>query len=151
VGAVYHALVTLQVHAPGGSIIERGDLGTCDIQGWKPDQQPNINAIQQAAKGCVTDGLKRCLRTFGAFFGNSLYDDDAPGQPHATQAQQPATAETAPAREPDADNGETMACPACGEPMALRKGVKDGNEWRGWFCAAKCGQKPTFLKSGAAR
>jgi len=140
VGAVYHALVTLQVHAPGGSIIERGDLGTCDIQGWKPDVQPNINAVQQAAKGCVTDGLKRCLRTFGAFFGNHLYSDDEPAQAQPTRA-----ATTVATREPDVDNGETMACPACGAPMALRKGVKDGNEWRGWFCSKRCGAKPVFV------
>jgi hypothetical protein len=157
VGAVYHALVTLQVHTPSGQIIERGDLGTCDIQGWKPDQQPNINAVQQAAKGSVTDGLKRCLRTFGAFFGNDLYRDDEPVHAPARPAAAPASADgtwestASPEREPNPEQGETKACPACGAPMVFRAGVKDGKEWKAWFCGAKCGQKPQFLPTGGNR
>lgn len=169
VGAVYHALVTLQVHTPSGQIVERGDLGTCDIQGWRPGQEPNINAVQQAAKGSVTDGLKRCLRTFGAFFGNDLYrDDDAPTH-HAPS--EPARAASAPARQaappsamsvrpgpdgtwdalgPDEAEDEDSAardCPTCGAPMAYREGTsKAGKAYAGYFCSDRsCAQKPIWL------
>lgn len=33
---------------------------------------------ETAIKGAVTDAMKRALRTFGAQFGNSLYDKDGP-------------------------------------------------------------------------
>lgn len=35
-------------------------------------------AQETAIKGAVTDALKRALRSFGAQFGNSLYDKDGP-------------------------------------------------------------------------
>ena len=57
-----------------------------------------------------------------------------------------------PAREPDADNGETQPCPTCGAPMVLRSGEKNGRAWRGWFCSDRsCLQKPVFLSDGARR
>lgn len=167
VGAVYHALVTLQVHTPTGQIVERGDLGTCDIQGWREGQQPNINAVQQAAKGSVSDGLKRCLRTFGAFFGNDLYrDDDAPAHhPAQRPAAQPASQRPAPAAAnhvdvrpgpdgtwdslaPDApeQSGEGE-CPTCGKPMVYKEGTnKAGKPWAGYFCSDReCAQKPIWV------
>lgn len=169
VGAVYHALVTLQVHTPGGQIVERGDLGTCDIQGWKPGQEPNINAVQQAAKGSVTDGLKRCLRTFGAFFGNDLYkDDDAPTH-HA--ASGPARTVAPPRPAPVAVNPMDVApgpdgtwdslgpdepqetgegeCPTCGNAMVYKEGTsKAGKAWAGYFCSDRnCKQTPMWVSA----
>lgn len=36
------------------------------------------SAIELASKEAVTDAIKRCLRSFGNKFGNSLYEKDAP-------------------------------------------------------------------------
>lgn len=61
------AVVTVSV---GGVI--RQDVGTDTIaSNSKPD------AFAMAYKTCVTDALKRALRSFGDQFGNSLYDKDA--------------------------------------------------------------------------
>ena len=38
---------------------------------------------ETAAKGAVTDGLKRALRSFGARFGNDLYGDQPPANANA--------------------------------------------------------------------
>lgn len=57
-----------------------------------------------------------------------------------------------PAREPDADNGETQPCPTCGSPMVLRSGEKNGRQWHGWFCSDRsCAQKPVFLADRGTR
>lgn len=40
-------------------------------------QSTIVESHEQAEKGAVTDALKRCLRTFGAQFGNDLYGADS--------------------------------------------------------------------------
>lgn len=47
------------------------------IEAWERQnaQRTIIDAHEVARKGAVTDALKRCLRSFGAQFGNSLYGD----------------------------------------------------------------------------
>jgi hypothetical protein len=167
VGAVYHALVTLQVHTPSGQIVERGDLGTCDVQGWRPGQEPNINAVQQAAKGSVTDGLKRCLRTFGPFFGLDLYDEDGPAQhpaprtPAQPAAQRPASAVSPMDVRPGADGTwDSLApdapqqtgegeCPTCGAAMVYKEGTsKAGKAYAGYFCSDRnCKQPPIWAEA----
>ena len=53
---------------------------------------------ETAAKGAVTDGLKRALRSFGDRFGNGLYGDQPPansrgnGRPRAQRSQEPGDA-----------------------------------------------------------
>lgn len=42
---------------------------------------------EQAEKGSVTDGLKRCLRAYGEQFGNGLYDKDGSSVRMATSEQ----------------------------------------------------------------
>jgi len=64
---LYQAVVRVMV---GGSI--RSDVGHGISAGDSSEAQ------ETAIKGAVTDGLKRALRSFGAQFGNSLYDKDGP-------------------------------------------------------------------------
>jgi recombination DNA repair RAD52 pathway protein len=58
---------------------KRGKDGdkTTPIEAWERQnaQRVIIDAHEVARKGSVTDAMKRCLRTFGAQFGNSLYGD----------------------------------------------------------------------------
>ena len=57
-----------------------------------------------------------------------------------------------PERGPNPEQGETKACPACGAPMVFKTGVKDGREWKAWFCSDRsCAQKPQFLPTGGNR
>ena len=66
--------------------------------------------------------------------------------------QEPASMPKAVARQPDPEQGETIACPTCASPMIFRTGVKDGREWKGWFCSDRsCAQKPQFISDGGAR
>ncbi len=52
----------------------------------------NAEGHKTAAKGAVTDGLKRALRSFGDRFGNGLYGDQPPAnsRPRAQRAEAPA-------------------------------------------------------------
>lgn len=61
--------------------VTRIDIGTNVTSGDTPE------AHDTAIKGAATDGLKRALRTFGAQFGNDLYDKTA-GQSAPSQGQQ---------------------------------------------------------------
>lgn len=65
--AVYQAVVGIHV----GSAY-REDIGHGISAGDSPE------AHETAQKGAVTDAMKRAFRTFGAQFGNSLYDKDGP-------------------------------------------------------------------------
>lgn len=65
--AVYQAVVGVHV----GSAY-REDIGHGIAAGDSPE------AHETAMKGAVTDAMKRAFRTFGAQFGNSLYDKDGP-------------------------------------------------------------------------
>jgi hypothetical protein len=51
-----------------------------------------------------------------------------------------------PARGPDPEQGQAKACQNCDQPMIFLAGVKDGKEWKAWFCSAKCGAKPLWVK-----
>ena len=57
----------------------RGGAPGTDV-GFQPVSDETAEGHETAFKGCVTDGLKRALRTFGPQFGNALYGDVA-GQP----------------------------------------------------------------------
>jgi hypothetical protein len=80
--AQFWAVVTLRVGDAW-----RQDVGTAEVQNTKRvDRQTgeaivrnnvrDVNARSTARKGAITDGLKRCARSFGEQFGNSLYDQD---------------------------------------------------------------------------
>ena len=60
---------------------------------------------ETAAKGAVTDGLKRALRSFGDRFGNGLYGDQpaASGRP---RAQAPATPTATPTANANGNSGQ---------------------------------------------
>lgn len=51
--------------------VRHQDIGIAEVQGR---DELKVNAVDMAMKGCVTDAMKRCLRAFGAQFGNELYD-----------------------------------------------------------------------------
>ena len=51
--------------------VTRQDIGFCDSRDSSP-----AAAHDMAAKGAISDGLKRALRTFGNQFGNCLYDKE---------------------------------------------------------------------------
>ena len=57
-----------------------------------------------AYKGCVTDGMKRCMRIMGPQFGNSLYEKDStpPKQP-ASQPPHPMASGPPPPQQPPDD------------------------------------------------
>ncbi len=61
-----------------------GALPRTDI-GVHPVTEDTADGHDTAIKGCVTDGMKRALRTFGVRFGNGLYGDqsqaNAPANP----------------------------------------------------------------------
>lgn len=96
VGVMYEATIELTVRGCVAPIVE---VGTQPVASWnvvdvalsrrkKDDKEREleqweivnarrtiVDAHEMAKKGAVTDGLKRCLRTFGSQFGNSLYGD----------------------------------------------------------------------------
>lgn len=65
--AVYQAIVEVTVGQAS-----RGDVGIGVSAGESSEAQDT------AVKGAVTDAMKRAFRSFGAQFGNSLYDKDGP-------------------------------------------------------------------------
>jgi predicted RNA-binding Zn-ribbon protein involved in translation (DUF1610 family) len=99
------------------------------------------DAVETGIKGAVSDAVKRCLRTFGAAFGNSLYAKSTPAPVQQQQQRQvnQSTGEIT-------DDGEDRPCPNCDQPMVLRSGTtRDGRPYSAWFCSAKCGAKPIWL------
>lgn len=96
VGVMYEATIELTVRGCVAPIVE---VGTQPVASWnvvdvalsrrkKDDKEREleqweivnarrtiVDAHEMAKKGGVTDGLKRCLRTFGTQFGNALYGD----------------------------------------------------------------------------
>ena len=68
-----------------------GALTRTDI-GFHPVTDDTAEGHETAAKGAVTDGLKRALRSFGDRFGNGLYGDQPQGntRPRAQRAEAPA-------------------------------------------------------------
>lgn len=81
--------------------VSRVDVGTSTARSDAAD------AHETAIKGAATDGLKRALRTFGAQFGNDLYDtgagQSAPQAAPSRPAQRPQERATA---APPANGGE---------------------------------------------
>lgn len=76
--------------------VTRTDIGTGRAA------SDTAEAHETAIKGAATDGLKRALRTFGAQFGNDLYDKTA-GQSAPPQGQQrPQETRSAPEHSRDA-------------------------------------------------
>ena len=67
----------------------------------------NAEGHETAAKGAVTDGLKRALRSFGDRFGNGLYGNQPPasGRARAQRAQAPADAPKGDANSGQGGNG----------------------------------------------
>lgn len=142
----FTATVRLTVYTPGGRVLVREDVGTSDIA-VSTNQQTgersyNADNLQTAIKGAVTDGLKRCLRTFGGRFGNSLYGAD--GQQAAVGA---GSQEGRPAQQSRGQSGPPKRqCPNCGGGMTYREGqTRDGRDYRAYFCDAKCGAKPIWI------
>lgn len=70
---VYSAIV--EVAALG---VTRTDIGTNPLQGGQSG--PQASHHEMSMKGAVSDALKRALRTFGAQFGNDLYEKDTPAR-----------------------------------------------------------------------
>jgi DNA recombination protein Rad52 len=64
---LYQAIVVVTV---GNAV--RSDVGLSAAANGTPDSRDT------AIKGAVTDAMKRAFRSFGAQFGNSLYDKDGP-------------------------------------------------------------------------
>ena len=62
----YEALVEVTVQG-----VVRQDVG---LDSFDDPPHAVLAGIDKARKGCVTDGLKRCFRTFGMGFGLALYD-----------------------------------------------------------------------------
>ena len=56
--------------------VTREDIGTNDISYRRSDGSASPDAFETSAKGAVSDCLKRCFRTFGNQFGNSLKDKE---------------------------------------------------------------------------
>jgi recombination DNA repair RAD52 pathway protein len=66
------------------------DIGDCEANGT------TAPALSMARKGAVSDGVKRCLRVYGAAFGLELYEKELkpaqaqPAKPAANKPDQPA-------------------------------------------------------------
>lgn len=147
------AKVKVGIRNDEGEWIWRSDIGVCSVSGGKGGNY-NPAAIEMAIKGAVTDGLKRCFRTFGSQFGNSLYDKDFANnnnQPavniQAATTQAPAytpnvpasTGNPQPVRPGAASNGTTMECPDCGGTRTHKSGYNKNNKpYSGWFCENNC-------------
>jgi hypothetical protein len=92
--------------------VEQGD---CESQGM------GAPALSMARKGAVTDGLKRCLKNFGAAFGLDLYFTSAPIPAAAPeQRQQAPTQATRPAVTQSAPQTVNRTIPAPSQPQAAR-------------------------------
>jgi hypothetical protein len=121
-GTTYTAHIRLTVKG----CLPFADIGI-SVAACKPGDQPTPDAIETAKKGAVTDGVKRCLKNFGAAFGLTLYFKD-PGAPAAngqngSAAHAPGPNGNGAAHAPSATNGNgtdssvVPACPKCGGPM----------------------------------
>ena len=64
----------------------RIDVGTNDVSYRREDGNASPDSFETAIKGAVSDCLKRCFRTWGAQFGNSLYDKRRDKTPPKTPA-----------------------------------------------------------------
>lgn len=85
---LYRATVT--VEALG---VRRTDVGVGIVEASRDTQEDTPGAHETAIKGAATDALKRAFRSFGAQFGNDLYDKDTRGQQGQRGRQQAAPRE----------------------------------------------------------
>ena len=65
----YSAAVSVEIRGRNGQTVIREDVGVGMGQ-----NMPIMQAHELAMKEAVTDGMKRCFRTFGDQFGLALYD-----------------------------------------------------------------------------
>ncbi|MDE2988896.1 MAG: RAD52 family DNA repair protein [Chloroflexota bacterium] len=90
--AAYSAVVKVTV--PGAPA--RTDVG------FQPVTDETPEGHETAYKGCVTDALKRALRSFGDRFGNGLYGDSPTGTRSNSGSEPPPQARPQPATERNA-------------------------------------------------
>lgn len=68
----------------------RVDVGTNDVSYRRDTGEATPDSYETAIKGAVSDCLKRCFRTWGAQFGNTLYDKQR-DKPRPQPKPRPAT------------------------------------------------------------
>lgn len=122
--------------------VKRRDVGTNAVSYRTSDGYASPDAWATAYKGAVSDCLKRCLRTFGDQFGNSLYDKDREQdgdlgadheKPRGLQegARQPSSASAMPREAICPDHPQSMAR----EPWTAKGGPNKDREV--WHCSGK--------------
>jgi len=121
----YTIPVVLKVNIDGKEVV-RGDVGLTQYYGEE--------GKEMAIKGCVTDALKRCLRTFGEQFGLLLYDKGDTTPPTTRIKGQGSFQSQEQLMEKfGMDTGQLPpACSACGATMTLVS-RKDGSSLF-WSC-----------------
>ena len=109
---LYTVPVMLKVKIDGKEII-RSDIGSTQYYGE--------DGKEMAIKGCVTDALKRCLRTFGEQFGLLLYDKGDTTPPTTRiQGQKPFLSQEQLMDKFGMDKNQVSPkCPACSAIMNL--------------------------------
>ena len=120
----FMAIVKLYI----GGGVEREDVGYTAFAP-KRGEEPGPDDYDMAIKGAVSDALKRCLRTFGNQFGNSLYDKDrVPGPQQVTVDQDGVIIEppTVKALASDPVNRLRMRVECEGHGMAGLTGIRAG-------------------------
>lgn len=102
IGGGYLALVTVQ--ALGQS---RQDVGYAALVPARETGEITADEQDKALKSAVTDAMKRGLRSFGAQFGNQLYNKQGPAADSVAQ----------PTEAPPATEWAGPRCPGNGEPL----------------------------------
>jgi DNA repair and recombination protein RAD52 len=80
----YKAIVQVLVHSENHA----NDVSREDVGFGTGVSKTQADAHEGAAKEAVTDALKRCFRSFGNQFGNSLYDKSRNQNTHTNTSQQ---------------------------------------------------------------
>ena len=122
---LYTIPVILKVNINGEEVF-RGDIGSTQYYGEE--------GKEMAIKGCITDALKRCLRTFGEQFGLLLYDKaDITPPTTRVQGQKPLQSQEQLMEKFGMNVGQVAPkCSACGTMMTLVP-RKDGSSLF-WSC-----------------
>jgi len=122
---LYTVPVILKVKI-GDKEVVRSDIGMTQYYGEQ--------GKEMAIKGCVTDALKRCLRTFGAQFGLELYDKgDITPPTTRVQGRKPYLSQQQLMEQFKMDvNQKPPTCPDCQSGMKLVP-RKDGSSLF-WSC-----------------
>lgn len=123
--------------------VSRIDVGTNDVSYRRDSGEATPDSFETAIKGAVSDCLKRCFRTFGSQFGNSLYDKQRRRPPQQRTPQQARPAQprqqaqgAAPKQAPN-DNGAKFAAlvkdsKLSGSAILEIAGVESLNEITDW-------------------